>query len=266
MRYTYCKNGNTSNITVKDFDPAPDPVTGEHEEYRWRRDLAMYYTSSGQLWRVLWDRWKVDASGQVLAGSYEPRPGAPGVPPAAGVGREFYYDGMGARFATREMTVYVDGPQAMTWKPTTAEQPWTDTLGLTPYADFGVTMPEGFVPDCIEEQFPPPVERTRYLPAGGAAGQQTVSTGETRYYHGDLVGSTMLTTDAGGNVAQPPPAVAYTAFGEPVGSLPSGFPRYGYAGEYGYERDMLVLDGAPGTAPITLGHLGARWYQSRRLG
>ena len=32
-------------------------------------------------------------------------------------------------------------------------------------------------------------------------------------------------------------------------------------GGYGYESDLLWLNGAPGTAPITLQHLGARWYQ-----
>jgi RHS repeat-associated protein len=32
------------------------------------------------------------------------------------------------------------------------------------------------------------------------------------------------------------------------------------AGGWGYESDLLLLEGAPGTAPITLMHVGHRWY------
>jgi RHS repeat-associated protein len=105
-----------------------------------------------------------------------------------------------------------------------------------------------------------------------------------RYYHGDMIGSTMTTSDPEGNIASPP--VAYTAFGEQVwhdqaghahigGPLPAGFPRYAYAGAYGYEsgpwgqtpddepsRGPLVLYGANrDLPPITLLHVGERWYQ-----
>ena len=65
-----------------------------------------------------------------------------------------------------------------------------------------------------------------------------------------------------------PTFVHYSAFGEvldasgqPGGSAPAGFPRYQYAGGFGYESDLLVLGGAnPNLTPITLQHLGWRWY------
>ncbi|HUU95179.1 MAG TPA: RHS repeat-associated core domain-containing protein [Phycisphaerae bacterium] len=53
-------------------------------------------------------------------------------------------------------------------------------------------------------------------------------------------------------------AVSYTAFGQVIGTAPDT--RYQYAGGWGYESGLLVLAGAPGTAPITLQHVGHRWY------
>lgn len=95
--------------------------------------------------------------------------------------------------------------------------------------------------------------------------QQTVGESSTQtYLHGDLIDSTILTTDGAGAAAN---TLAYTAFGEPitaggVGVPPANFgTRYQYAGGWGYESDLLVLNGASGTAPITLQHVGWRWYQ-----
>jgi RHS repeat-associated protein len=106
--------------------------------------------------------------------------------------------------------------------------------------------------------------------------------GNTLYHHRDLIDSSMLLTDSGGTGLQP--VVSYTAFGEPIisgavgGEFASGQPRYGYAGGFGYESghyqdppegsnlpgfsDLLALYG-PNTAlaPITLQHVGWRWYQ-----
>ena len=88
-----------------------------------------------------------------------------------------------------------------------------------------------------------------------------------QYYHGDLIGSTMLTTDSNGDDVS---SVTYSAFGEildasgtPGGEAPTGFPRYQYAGEFGYESDLITLTGVnPDLPPITLQHLGWRWYQA----
>jgi hypothetical protein len=62
-------------------------------------------------------------------------------------------------------------------------------------------------------------------------------------------------------VDNPATTLAYTAFGEAVGDDSGAFSRYRYAGGYGYESDLLTLSGAAGTAPITLLHVGERWYQ-----
>jgi len=51
------------------------------------------------------------------------------------------------------------------------------------------------------------------------------------------------------------------ASGTPGGTAPAGFPRYQYAGGWGYESDLISLPGANSSlSPITLQHLGWRWY------
>jgi RHS repeat-associated protein len=131
------------------------------------------------------------------------------------------------------------------------------------------------------------VEQTRFLSGLGIQAQETLGeSGESRFFGRDLIGSTVLTTDGTGSAASPPGQIGYTGFGEQVwhdgqgnthvgGPLPAGSPRYGYAGAYGYESGPwgqlpddstspgpLVLYGAnPDVPPITLMHVGARWYQ-----
>ena len=123
-----------------------------------------------------------------------------------------------------------------------------------PYGDFDVTL-DG-------QNNPVETEQMRYLEGFGLPAQQTVSTGATQYLHGDLIRSTMLTTGQGGTAVS---AVSYTAFGEVIGTAPDT--RYQYAGGWGYETagfgddpGLLVLEGATGTTPITLMHVGHRWY------
>ncbi|HUU95178.1 MAG TPA: RHS repeat-associated core domain-containing protein [Phycisphaerae bacterium] len=131
---------------------------------------------------------------------------------------------------------------------TVGPEHWTDYDIAMPYGDFDVTLDPNDAP--VE------TEQMRYLEGFGLPAQQTVSSGATGYLHGDLIRSTVMTTnDSGAAVA----SVAYTAFGEPIGTAPET--RYQYAGGWGYESDLLVLNGAEGTAPITLQHVGHRWYQ-----
>ncbi len=134
-------------------------------------------------------------------------------------------------------------------------------------------------------------------------------TNPVRYLHGDLIGSTLMTTDelgqpvsyqVGGQGGPVVSSVGYTAFGELVtewtddqgqlhcqvgGELPAepgeaGAPavnRYWYAGAWGYEtggfptaggppgsdpnRGIIALHGPdPDLPPITLMHVGHRWY------
>lgn len=137
---------------------------------------------------------------------------------------------------------------------------WTDYIGSTPYVDYGVTCPDGYATAS---------EETRYLAAFGAQARQTMDgQGDpVEYFHGDLIRSTMLTTDR--DSAPVSPVTTYTAFGEfvdPAGNItgepPADFPRYAYAGGWGYETGFLTLYGAnPDLPPITLQHLGERWYQ-----
>jgi hypothetical protein len=77
---------------------------------------------------------------------------------------------------------------------------------------------------------------------------------DTAFLHGDLIGTTNLTTDAAGGPLQAA-AVAYTAFGEPVGDPSTLDTRSQYAGAWGYESDLLSLAGVnPNLPAITLQH------------
>jgi len=146
---------------------------------------------------------------------------------------------------------------------------FTDYLGDLPYND-GV----------LDQSTYAHSDATRYL---GLAAEKDVSSGAESYYHGDLIDSTMLATDADGDAGV---RMAYTAFGEvlttgdpneagrPGGSPPEGAPRYLYAGGWGYESGGFTSDASPEQTwalslqgpdttlpPITLQHLGHRWYQ-----
>jgi len=60
-----------------------------------------------------------------------------------------------------------------------------------PNGDFDVTFdPNGMPQDT---------QTMRYLEGFGLPAQQTVSTGDEQYLHGDLIDSTMLTTDDSGD-------------------------------------------------------------------
>ena len=128
----------------------------------------------------------------------------------------------------------------------------------------------------------------------GIQAQETLGDpADTRFFHGDLIDSTMMTTDECGSMGFQP--VSYTAFGEPVwrdgqgqthvgwpfppaggGSPPAGLgTRYQYAGGWGYESGpwgqdpndaaspgpLVLYGGNPDLPPILLLHVGERWYQ-----
>jgi len=137
----------------------------------------------------------------------------------------------------------------------------------------------------------------RYLAGFGVHAQQGVQGGtgggtgvSPVFLHGDLTRSTMMTTDTSATVLS---RVAYTAFGDPVtpdgqGGWRVGFPpalggvgeplgtRYQYEGGWGYESAAwgpgpggqgavggpLALWGEnTDLPPVTLQHVGWRWYQ-----
>jgi RHS repeat-associated protein len=75
----------------------------------------------------------------------------------------------------------------------------------------------------------------------------------TSYYHGNLIGTTRLMSDSGGDGVNP---AAYTAFGERIsGSMGGPEDRYGYAGAWGYQAHDF-----PSGDPIPFVHVGARYY------
>jgi RHS repeat-associated protein len=242
VKYTYYLTADVSNITI--IDTADASVAA---------DLALYYARNGTLWLAVRGGFEIDQEGPI-AESY-----------VITDVREFRYDNPRARYMTRQLDPSSDPEDPSQWVPILPAA-WTDYAGVTPYGDIDVDA-DGSDNAVITEQ-------VRYAAGGGpgASGpgvfaRQTLDSGqpdETRYLHGDLIRSTILTSDEAGDAAT---AVAYTAFGEIVGAsgpgspAPTGFPRYQYAGGWGYEADLLVLVGDDTSLPpVTLQHVGARWY------
>ncbi len=234
VRYWYDQYGLARHIAVKDAG------------YDTYRDLSLSYTASGQLWMAAELEW--------TAATWSPNEQQMTLLPAW----EFRYDAPRQRYLKR-LLEYDDFVGA--YVPSATEPDvWTDYLGDQPYVDYDVTD-SGGTPTAGELQ--------RYLAALGVHAERDVvaqGTPET-YYHPDLTGSTTLTTDETGAQSA---RTAYTAFGElvdsngAVGYDPTVAPptRYQYDGAYGYESGLIVLYGAnPNLPPITLQHVGARWYQ-----
>jgi uncharacterized protein RhaS with RHS repeats len=161
--------------------------------------------------------------------------------------REFRYNGPRARYLAMDYDTYGSDDPA-DWTPTYPAT-WTISDGVLPYVDREIAGPTATPTDVM-----------RYL--GTAAQQPLAGNGvptDTLFLHADLIGSTNLTTDGAGNPAS---TLAYTAFGETIGDPSALGTRYQYVGRHGYESDLLALDGVnPSLPPITLQHVGARWYQ-----
>ncbi|TWT45045.1 RHS Repeat protein [Phycisphaerae bacterium RAS1] len=231
--YTYYDRGACSNITIKD-ESSPSV----------RKDLGLFYNGNGTLWIALWSQWQVNEQG--VPQSFEMT-----------AAKEFRFDRPRQRYLMRDLDP--NNGWAIVGSGV-----WTDYIGDAPHLDYTVSSGAAVT------------HSTAYLTGAGTAVARESFTSAVQhdpasveFLHGDLVGSTILRTDSSGSVAQPPSAVSYTAFGEPVaggsvgGALPSGFSRYGYAGYYGYESDSIVMQGVDTTLPaLTLAHLGARWYQA----
>jgi len=246
--YVYYETGDVSNpfgklrasIIVKD--------EGEGDDYDWYRGLAFTYWGLAQsvIGLAPSEKWPEE---------YGWNPGND--PPPEGYEklalREFrYHPNPRGRFMTRDLD-----PNDQEWQwSTVGPEHWTDYDIPMPNADFDVTF---------DLQGNPVVgQQMRYLEGFGLPAQQTVSTGATQYLHGDLIRSTNLLTDGNGAAVA---TTAYTAFGELVTGYSELATRYQYGGGWGYESGgfgddpgLLVLNGAEGTVPITLMHVGHRWY------
>jgi RHS repeat-associated protein len=113
-----------------------------------------------------------------------------------------------------------------------------------------------------------PVDVTRYLAGLGVHQAETVNPNNPYDpnslklgYNGDMLRSTMLLTDQQGGTAVSA-VCSYTAFGEPITQGAELGTRYAFAGGWGYESGYITLQGVNTTlAPITLQHVGWRWYQ-----
>jgi len=241
VSYVYLQTDDVSNIIIKDENSA-----GEPNDANWNYELAFYYLRSKQLDFVLWGRWKLDAEDEVV---YQ-----------ADRAMQFRFDSARGRWLAAGLdpptTLATESYPNSGWA-LAGDMLFTDYLGDLPYND-GV----------LDQSTYAHSDATRYL---GLAAERDISSGAETYYHGDLIDSTVLTTDA---AADSDVRVAYTAFGEilttgdpgeggaPGGAAPEGAPRYQYAGGYGYESGLLALQGADTTLPpITLQHVGHRWYQ-----
>ena len=233
VRYTYYDTGQASNITVFDEQQTPDP-----NSHVWHHDVALHYYTHGPLKLAVWGKWQEDENGPIDA-TYQ-----------VIKAREFRWDSGRARYLSADIATPQNDSQYWTLD---GDPVWTDYEGDTPYADSTMNATT-YAATQVNRFF-------------GLAGEKDASSGDESYRQADLIGSTMATTDATGSIGVPP--VSYTAFGElldsngaPGGAAPSGMPRYQYAGEWGYESGLLALSGAdPDLPPITLQHLGARWYQ-----
>jgi RHS repeat-associated protein len=238
VSYTYFQMGHVSNITIRDGDPRE---AGSEDTWECH-DLGLFYTTDGKLWRARWSHWDENSEGPVGSVTYT-------------AARKFYYDGPRQRYLTQEVdpTTWQVLPEGE--EPT---QAFTTYLGDMPWADF--TVDEDWAASKVRD----------YLTGDGLHAQKdTADPPNVEFLHGDLIGSTMLTT---GDSGAPVQGITYTAFGEPVfndgsgwqvsGALPEGYPRYAYAGQFGYESDLLTVQGTNETlAPVTLAHVGWRWYQ-----
>ena len=236
VTYTYYDTGQASNITVTDEQLDPNG-------HQWFYDLALHYYTHGPLRLAVWGRWREN--------QYGPDPSTYEVMGA----REFRYDDARARYLSVEIATPENSSSSWFTDGTAL---WTDYEGVAPYSDLAID------PNAL----PSSGQNCRYF---GLTGRQTLdpngSVADSDYWHGDLIDSTMLTTDDAGDVAVSP--ASYTAFGErltaggvPGGPAPAGMSRYQYAGGFGYESDLLTLQGEDTSLPpIALQHLGARWYQ-----
>ncbi|MFO0836944.1 MAG: RHS repeat-associated core domain-containing protein [Phycisphaerae bacterium] len=252
VNYTYFKSGDASNISIRDagdVDAAGKQIV---------HDLALYYVRNGMLALAYQTQWAEKppaggpwAFGTVVSGSMQ-----------AIEAREFRYESPRGRYLSRRLrvqTVQGSSPENPCFEVDPTEPAaWTDYVGDTPFTDYTVV-------NNGQGQLLVTTQMRHFLES------EQPASGEKRYFHSDLVGSANLATNetgtplpAGSGIAK----IAYTAFGEEIalaggaGTGKDAMPtRYRYVGGYGYESDLLVLNGKPGSQPVTLQHVGHRWYQ-----
>ncbi len=156
--------------------------------------------------------------------------------------REFRYGPTDrARYMVRERAPVTLEPLATTWHEYLGDQIYRDLLI-----------------DDSDPNHPVVTPTARYDFAYGLIGIDDAP--GRRFVHADMLGTTrLLTSDAAASDALAA-ALAFTAFGEPLGVWSgdgAALPRYGCAGAWGYQSDSLA---DPGVFYAPLLHVGARWY------
>jgi RHS repeat-associated protein len=270
VRYEYIQQtGNVAHITIKDtYDPNdPNLTPNDPNDYLKYHDLWLAYAPSGTLFRAIWQEWHDqrdpndpnDPNGYGPWWQYE-YSGGWRYPVELARDRvtdawEFHFDSGRERYFARHY--YID-PNDADPAHTFNTNYWiaqstagTDYLNQQPYADYSLANPNV------------PVEVTRYLAGYGVHQAETLgSPGSTTGFQGDMIRSTMLLTDSNNGGAAVSDVTAYTAFGELVTPNSELGTRYAYAGGWGYESGYITLQGVnTSLAPITLQHVGWRWYQ-----
>jgi RHS repeat-associated protein len=164
------------------------------------------------------------------------------------ISREFRYHGDRARYYVVDRdpdpTDGQGGSNPYYLQPLDGTGRWTEYFGDLVHKDLEINPETGAA-----------TVTAHYTHRGAADGTLfAVQRGQRDFLHGDMLGTTRVTTNATG--ALPLSDLAFTAFGEPLGSIASGWPRFGYVGAWGYQSDSIA-DPTGGT-PYT--HVGARWY------
>ncbi|MEW6251097.1 MAG: RHS repeat-associated core domain-containing protein [Planctomycetota bacterium] len=232
--YEYNKLGHVQRIvTERHPDPNnPDP----NDPFLVER---FNYNGNGQMWLYRTYTCRVDPNATTDPNSWV------AVGTAGLSAWEFRYAGDRRRYLVRERDPNVPGSWPNTYLAPLAGAParWHEYVGDQIHRDFGLAG------GALSAQ-------ASYVQAGEADGEVFAisEAAGTRYFHADLIGTSRLLTGSGGAVTQ---ALGFTAFGERLGTAPTGAPRYGYAGAWGYQDDRLADAGWSGPAAL---HVGARYY------
>ena len=168
------------------------------------------YNKSGELWIVTQKTWE-------LAGEEVVNEQTTDITEFRGMGRRRYMS------RQRDVNTLLPIPETAVWH---------DYAGETIYGDYTIDV------------FGEPIDTTAHMPGLAQTDQLT---GETAYYHADLIGTTRLLSDDLSAIGL---AQVYTAFGEPVSATGPLATRYGYAGASGYQTH----------SGLPLLHVGHRYY------
>ena len=213
--YYYNPSGNVTRV-----------VTNPYETYDYSATRFVYASNGQAVLYVMGETWKWEGGAEDPVTNY-----------TVTYIREFRYDGARQRYLNRELEY---DPQ--TREVIEVESVWSDYDGDTIYGDFEAVedQVQGWIAEELRS-FEPAIGKVDPWSPNGGGGLGGIA---NSYYHGDMIGTTRLMTNAAGSAADD---VTYTAFGERIDGTNH---RYGYAGSSGYQ--------AHDEFPYL--HVGARYY------